>query len=331
VDDIVSRLLWLPGGASPGARAVDGLHAALFLATLVAAALFFGAIAALMLRYRREGEDEPARRIVAPLALEVAFAAAPLAALVAFWGLGVSRSAAVLGAPADAIDVTVVGRQWTWSFSYADGRSTDFRLVVPARRPVRLLVTSRDVLHGFAVPAFRVQQDALPGRTATTWFEADRAGTYPIFCTELCGTGHSSMRGEVLALAPADYARWLEGRLPPPAPELDLARQGERVMVTQGCARCHSSTGERGQGPTFLGLYGKMVKLERGPDVLCDEGYITESMMDPTVKVVQGFTPSMPSYQGKISAGETVAIIEYIKSLRGAGVPESIVPGGARP
>lgn len=315
-----------------------------FLSTLAGGLLLFGAIAVFLLRYRRRREDEPTPRIVAPLLLELLFAAVPLALFLTLWGLGLARSAAGRSAPADALDVRITAREWTWSFRYPGGRSTDSRLVVPVNRPVRLLVTSRDVIHGFAVPALRAQAHAVPGRTATTWFEAREPGTYPIFCTELCGAGHSAMRGEVLALGPTDYAAWLEGRRPPPGgrmlpggstpsaeSELDLVRVGERVMVTQGCARCHSSTGERGQGPTFLHLYGSMVKLERRPDVLCDEAYITESMMDPTAKVVATFTPSMPSYQGKISAGETAALIEYMKSLRGAATPESIAPGGSRP
>jgi cytochrome c oxidase subunit 2 len=331
MDELIRHLLWLPGEASASAREVDRLHAAMFLATLVASAGLFSTVAFWLFRHRRRREDEPTRRIAAPLPLEVLAVAAPLALFLLLWALGLGRSAAGRGAPDGALEVAVGARQWAWSFSYPDGRGSDSVLVVPVNRPVRLTLTSRDVIHGFSIPAFRVQQDAVPGLVATASFESDRPGSYPIFCTELCGTGHSGMRGEVLALPPADFAAWLEGRLRPPARALDLVRMGERVMVEQGCARCHSSTGERGQGPTFYRLYGSMVKLERGPDVLADEGYITESMMDPTVKVVATFTPSMPSYQGKISAAETAAIIEYIKSLRGPATPESIVPGGSRP
>jgi cytochrome c oxidase subunit 2 len=166
---------------------------------------------------------------------------------------------------------------------------------------------------------------------ATTWFEADAPGSWPIFCTEHCGAGHSAMRGEIVALGPADWAAWLDGRLAPPPREVDLARVGARVMVDQGCARCHSSTGDRGVGPSFARFYGTLVPLEKGPDVLADEGYITESMMDPTAKVVKSYTPLMPSYQGKIGAAETGALLEYVRSMRGPAVPESVVPGGARP
>ena len=234
----------------------------------------------------------------------------------------VRRHASGPAAPTEAIDVYVTAKEGEWIFSYPDGRSADTELHVPAGQAVRLILTSRDVAHGFCVPALGVEIDALPGRYTTAWFEAGEPGTFAV------SAGSTGMRGEVVVLPQTDYAAWLDGRRPPGGP-WDIVRLGERVMVEQECARCHTITGEKALGPTFKGLYGSMVKLQRGGDVLADEAYITESMMEPTIKIVDSFLPVMPSYQGKISAGETAAVVEYIKSLRGQATPPNLgKPGG---
>src|SRR5262249_31321508 len=155
-------------------------------------------------------------------------------------------------------------------------------LYVPAGRPVKLIMTSRDVIHSFYVPDFRVKQDVVPGRYTTAWFEANAPGAYEILCAEYCGQGHSTMRCPVVALSPADYERWLGGAAP--AQQRSLLRTGERVAADQGCLRCHTLDGTPHIGPTWAGLYGAVVPLEGGGEVKADEAYITESMMDPAVK-----------------------------------------------
>jgi cytochrome c oxidase subunit 2 len=202
---------------------------------------------------------------------------------------------------------------------------------VPVGRPVRLLMTSRDVIHSFYVPAFRVKRDVLPGRYSELWFQAVAPGRYELLCAEYCGTGHSYMRGEIVALAPEAFDRWMADQTRGREAVADvsqtalgvergspgnLQRTGERVAAERGCLKCHSLDGTAHIGPTWRGLYGRTEPLVGGTSVVVDEPYMTESMMEPTAKVVMGFQPVMPSYQGRLSPPEVAAILEFIKSLR---------------
>lgn len=216
-----------------------------------------------------------------------------------------------------------------WKFSYPDGPASVGALYVPANRPVRLHLTSRDVIHSFFVPEFRIKRDAVPGMYTMAWFEAVEPGRYPILCAEFCGTGHSMMRGEVVVLRPADYAAWLDGRAPAAAvdameagaPGLEglvrLAELGRDAAARHGCFECHTIDGTPHIGPTWLGLYGSWEMMRDGERIYVNEAYITESMMDPQARIVAGFSPVMPSFLGQISPAETAAIIEYMKSLAG--------------
>jgi cytochrome c oxidase subunit II len=238
-------------------------------------------------------------------------------------------------------------------------------LYVPARRPIKLIMTSRDVIHSFYVPEFRIKQDVIPGRYTTVWFEAREPGAYPILCTEYCGTSHSGMRGNVIALDAADYEHWLAGGLakaPEPAreataaaegfdmgrdsasagpfnvgrdsasagpftaPEPTLPRRGEHAAAEQGCLRCHTLDGTPHLGPTWAGLYRSVVPLASGEEVVADEAYITESMMDPLAKNHRGFPPIMPSYLGRITPPDVAAMIELMKSLRDVPRRGPVVP-----
>jgi cytochrome c oxidase subunit 2 len=243
-----------------------------------------------------------------------------------------------------------------WKFSYPDGPSSIGVLTVPARRPVKLLMTSRDVIHSFFVPAFRVKRDAIPGRYTEMWFEATKPGRYPVYCAEYCGLNHSSMLGEVVVLEPAEFDAWLERQKKglkgtqdsggiarvditsqvgtPPGSEAvvspatgTLVEQGRRAAAVHGCLKCHSVDGSAHIGPTWRDLYGSTVRFKTGESQVVDEGYITESMMDPLAKVVAGYEPVMPTYQGRISPADTAGIIEYIKSLRSDRLEPEPRPG----
>jgi cytochrome c oxidase subunit 2 len=209
------------------------------------------------------------------------------------------------------MDVYVVAKQWMWTFAYPDGNASEGDLYVPAGRPVRLLMTSRDVIHSFYVPAFRVKQDVLPGRTTSLWFEARHPGTYDIMSAEYCGTEHSYMRGRVVVLAEDAWAKWAEAR---PHGD-DLVTTGERVASERGCLRCHTVDGTPHLGPTWAGLYGSTVEMTDGSRIHADEAYLTESMMDPERHIHAGFDRIMPSYRGLLQAGEVAALVQYIRSL----------------
>jgi cytochrome c1 len=196
---------------------------------------------------------------------------------------------------------------------------------------VRLLMTSRDVIHSFYVPEFRIKQDVIPGRYTETWFEATKAGRYRVYCTEYCGTWHSQMVGEVVVLEPAEFDEWLARHQQGLTDRVDtsggaefgretfrgdLVTHGQRLAAVHGCFKCHSVDGAPHIGPTWIDLYRRPTTLQTGQTIIADEGYLTESMMEPTLKLVKGYQPVMPSFRGKLTAPEAAALVEYIKSLR---------------
>jgi cytochrome c oxidase subunit 2 len=233
--------------------------------------------------------------------------------------------------PKDSMDIYVTGKKWMWHFAYPDGPNANATLTVPARRPVRLLLTSRDVIHSFYVPEFRIKQDAVPGRYTETWFEATKAGRYRVYCTEYCGTWHSNMVGEVVVLEPADYDVWLAKQRQGLADRNDssggaefgkesfrgdLVTHGRRLAAVHGCFKCHTLDGTPHIGTTWIDLYQRKTTLADGSTVIADEGYLTESMMEPYRKMVKGYAQVMPNYRGKLTAPEAAALVEFIKTLR---------------
>jgi cytochrome c oxidase subunit 2 len=201
-----------------------------------------------------------------------------------------------------------------WKLQHMAGRREINELHVPIGRPVRLNMTSEDVIHSFYVPAFRVKQDAVPGRYSSLWFEATKAGEYHLFCAEYCGTLHSGMIGRIVAMEPAAFEAWLAGEQPGEA-NVPVAVAGENVFRAQGCGTCHRADGS-GQGPSLAGAFGKTVKLANGDSLVVDEGYIRESILNPQAKVVEGYRPVMPTYQGLLSEEDVMRLIAYVKSLR---------------
>lgn len=351
MNELLRQLLFLPPQESSIARDIDGLHYFVILVTMAGAVLVTLVGGVFLIRYRRRtldvDEPNPDAGAKPPLVLEVAAIAGLFTLFVGWWTIGSRQFLDMRVAPVNAMDIYVTGKQWMWKFAYPQGNHSLAVLYVPARRPIKLIMTSRDVIHSFYVPEFRVKQDVLPGRYTTLWFEAIRPGTYQILCTEYCGMGHSTMRGQVVALEPDDFERWMGGAnlapavagpvyIPPDTGEtsaprelLSLVRQGERVAAEQGCLRCHTTDGTPHIGPTWAGLYGATVPLEGGREVVVDEAYITESMMDPTVVLHRGFAAVMPSYMGRIRPPETAAIIEFIKSIRATypAAPPGVVGG----
>jgi len=329
MNELLRRLLFLPEQASNFAQAIDELHYFVIIVTMLSsAAVGFGALY-FFARYRRKAFNQKTPFVEAPWPLEAGFTIIPLIFFLLWFGMGYRDYIWMTTPPKDAMDIYVMGKQWMWKFNYAQGPNAIGTLHVPANRPVRLLMTSRDVLHSFFVPAFRIKQDVLPGRYTQVWFTATKPGKYPIFCTEYCGLSHSSMWGEVIVMEGAEYDRWYADQvrglasrqdtgMDPEAqsPESTLVTQGRQLAVEQGCLKCHSVDGEQHIGPTWLDLYGREQKLGNGQTVQADEAYITSSMMDPLAQMVAGYQPVMPTYRGRLSPPETAAIVEYIKSLR---------------
>jgi cytochrome c oxidase subunit 2 len=337
MNELYRALLFLPPQRSTFAADVDALHYVVITATMLGATAVTIVGGWFLIRYRRgrpggraRGQSRP------PVWMEATVVVVLLGMFVAFWLVGARQYDRMRVAPEGAMEVWVTAKQWMWTFTHADGSHSIATLYVPAHRPVKLVMTSRDMIHSFYVPEFRIKQDVIPGRYTTVWFEANAPGTYPILCAEYCGAGHSVMRGDVVALEPADYERWLAGPKPggtrvAPQPyvapatvgdvaaqPLDLARQGERVAAEQGCLRCHTVDGTPFVGPTWAGLYRSTVPLADGSSVVADDAYLTESMMDPLARVVAGYQPVMPTYLGRLRPAEVAAIVELIRSLADA-------------
>ena len=330
MNDLMRILLFLPEQASTFAERVDRLHYLVITTTMVVSVAIGSTAVLFYVLYRRRKPHEYTPRVEPDLKAEALFVGVPTVFFLAFFAIGFRDFVWVQTAPSNALDVYVMGKQWMWKFSYPEGPNGVNTLHVPAHRPVRLLITSRDVLHSFFVPAFRIKQDAVPGRYAEIWFEATKTGTFPVLCTEYCGLDHSMMRAQVVVHSPNDFDDWLarerRGRSEaqdsePVAGEIraypgNLRLQGERIAAEVGCFKCHTVDGSPHLGPTFHNLYLKREKLIDGSEIVVDEAYITESMMDPNLKIAYGFGPGvMPTFLGKLDGPDSAAILEYIKSL----------------
>ena len=311
MNEVLRTALYLPPQASTIAHRIDVLHYTVIGAAFVVAFIAFAFVAYVLYRYRERPGHVVPKRQPSRHGLEIGFASVTLAAFLVWWLVGYGQYRDLHTTPPGAIRMHVIAKQWMWQFVYPNGANSEVDLRVPVGTPVEVLITSRDVIHSFYVPAFRVKQDAIPGRITSMWFEATEPGTFEILCAEYCGAGHSRMRGRVIAMMPFDYAHWLDGHVAP-----DLASSGEKLAVAYGCMRCHTIDGTPYTGPTWRGMYGSRVLLATGETVIADDAYLTESMMDPAAKLHAGFANIMPSYLGILSGPEAAAIVEYIRSLR---------------
>jgi len=302
-----------PEQASTMAARVDALFYFLVAVTVFFAALIFFMIVVFAVKYRRRSEDERPRPIEGNFWLEILWSAIPLGLTMVMFVWGAIIYFDIYNPPNDALEISIVGRQWMWKAQHAEGQREINELHVPVGQAVKLTMTSEDVIHDVFLPAFRVKQDVLPGRYTTLWFQATKAGEYPLFCSQYCGTQHSGMVGRVVVLEPAEFEKWLSGG----ATGLSMIDQGASLFKRFGCETCHGAGGTS-QGPSLAGLFGKTVKLQGGTTVSADENYIRESILDPRAKIVAGYQPIMPTFKGLVSEEGLLQLIAYIKSLEGA-------------
>jgi cytochrome c oxidase subunit II len=302
-----------PDQASTMATRVDTLFFFLIAVSVFFVALIFSLIVFFAVKYRRRTEDERPPPIEGKIWLEVVWSVIPLGLTVIMFVWGAIVYFDIYSPPNDALEISIVGRQWMWKAQHPDGQSEINELHVPLGQPVKLTMTSEDVIHDFFLPAFRVKQDVLPGRYTMLWFEPTKTGEYPLFCAEYCGTQHSGMVGRVVVLEPAEFQKWLSGG----APGMSMAELGASLFQRFGCQTCHR-VGGTPQGPSLTGVFGKTVKLESGATVIVDEDYLRESIVDPRAKIVAGYQPIMPTFKGLISEEGLLQLIAYIKSLSAA-------------
>ena len=281
------------------------LAVAAFFTLAIFCSIFYFAI-----HYRRRSESELPRAIHGGMALEILWRVIPFGLTMVMFTWGASIYFNESRPPDNALDVYVVGKQWMWKLEHLGGQREINELHIPVGRAVRLTMTSEDAIHSFFVPAFRTKQDAVPGRYTTTWFTPTKVGKYHLFCAEYCGTNHSRMGGWVYAMAPRDYEAWLSGG----ASGGSLAENGQKLFDELACGNCHKPDGS-GRCPSLTGLFGKTVQLAGGATVKADEGYIRESILQPQAKIVAGYGPIMPTFQGLVTEEGVLQLIEYIKSL----------------
>jgi cytochrome c oxidase subunit 2 len=307
-----------PEQASTSAERVDALFFFLFAVTGFFTVLIATLVIYFAVKYRRRSHAVRPPRIVGSLRLEVFWTVIPfLLSMVMFvWGASVffhlSRP------PDDSMEVFVVGKQWMWKVQHPGGQREINELHVPVGTPVKLTLTSEDVIHDFFVPAFRVKVDVLPGRYVHTWFRPTKPGRYHLFCSQYCGTNHSGMVGTVIVQRPSDYREWLDSHA-----EGSLALEGRKLFLHYQCASCHSADA-RARAPVLEELFGQQVRLRDGRTVLADETYLRESILQPDAKIVAGFEPIMPTYQGQIDEEDIIKLIAFIKGLGPGQTPRRV-------
>ncbi len=299
-----------PERASALAWQVDGLYFLLIAVSAFFTLLIFVLIFVFAVKYRRSVHPHPVQ-IEGSLPLELTWTLIPLGICMIFFAWGSLIYFQEARPPKGAMEVYVVGKQWMWKFEHESGQREINQLHVPVGADVKLVMGSQDVIHSFFVPAFRVKADVLPGRYTSLWFHTTKVGTYHLFCSQYCGTDHSGMIGQVIVMEPYAYQAWLSSGGGATA---TLADNGQQLFTQLGCATCHRSD-TQGRGPNLADVFGKQVSLEDGRTVVADENYIRESILNPGAKIVSGFKPIMPTYQGQVSEESLMALVAYIKSL----------------
>ncbi|HEX9150358.1 MAG TPA: cytochrome c oxidase subunit II [Thermoanaerobaculia bacterium] len=311
-----------PQQASSLAGRVDALYIYLICVSVVFTLLIAFSILYFAIKYRRRSESELPRGVEGSLTLEIAWSVIPLLIALSFFFWGASVYFAMNRPPNNALEVSVVAKQWMWKVQHADGQREINELHVPVGRPVRLTMTSEDTIHSFYVPAFRIKRDVLPGRVSTMWFQATRTGRFHLFCAEYCGTKHSGMIGWIDVMDPVEFQAWLSGG----SGSESLASAGSKLFAQHACNTCHRSD-SLARGPNLEGIFGKTVALQDGRTVTADETYIRESIVMPNAKIVAGFQPIMPTFQGLISEEGLLQLVAYVKSLsKAAPSPGGVVP-----
>jgi len=304
---------WLPEGASTLSPEFDSLF---YFVVIVSTLIFLGVVGGMLyfsFVYRRRNEAEMPEPVHDNKLIEMASVVIPtvLSLIVFTWGFKMYVKMYV--APPDSYQVHVRAQQWSWEFDYPNGTKSIGELHVPEGRPVRLIMNSKDVIHSFFVPAFRVKMDVLPNRYTSVWFNATKTGEFDIFCAEYCGTAHSKMLGKVVVQSESDFTNWLassqKGSQTP-------VEHGQTLFTQMTCNACHTIDGSPLVGPSFKGLFGHEVKLADGSTITADENYIRESILQPGAKVVNGYSPIMPATYSTMASEDVDALIAYIKTLK---------------
>jgi cytochrome c oxidase subunit 2 len=298
-----------PAEASTIAPWTDALYFFLLAMTLVGLFLVGALVFYFSIRYRKE-KSPVATQVEGSTLLEATWTIIPLAIFLVTFVWGAVLYFRIYNPPTNAMNIYIVGKQWMWKAEHPGGQHEINALHVPIGRPVQLTMISQDVFHSFSIPDFRVKREVIPGRYSTVWFQATEAGTYHLFCTQYCGTAHSAMIGSIVALTPEDYTKWTEQS----TSGMSLAQNGERLYASMGCNACHNGSAAA-RGPSLAGVYGSKLQLAGGGQVLVNDAYLRDAILNPSQHVTAGYAPIMPTYQGQISEEGLIDLVEFIKNL----------------
>jgi cytochrome c oxidase subunit 2 len=311
-----------PERAAEHADRVDTLFFFILAITGAVGLLVTLLLTAFATRYRRRTATDQTPRITGFPLLEWSWTLGPILPFAVMFGWGFSTYSTNLRPPADSYEVFGVGKQWMWKVQHPGGQREINELHLPADRPVKLTLISEDVIHDFGIPAFRSKIDVLPGRYVSTWHHPTKPGQYHLFCNQYCGTGHADMVGTVVVMRPDEHAAWLREKV-----DGSAALEGRKLFLKLQCISCHRPDGEA-RAPLLEGLYGRRVPLKGGGTVIADANYIRESILFPPRKVVEGYEPIMPTFQGQVNEDEVLQLIAYIQSLGRGDLP---LPNNANP
>jgi cytochrome c oxidase subunit II len=308
---MLNGLPLFPASASTMAARVDSLFFFLLGVTGFITLLIFVLIVSFSIKYRRRAPNEIGAPIGGSMRLEIYWSVIPLIIAMVMFAWGARLYMAMRRPPAGAMEISVVAKQWMWKLQHPEGRMEIDELHVPLGRDIKLTMTSEDVIHDFFVPAFRVKADVLPGRYTTIWFHPTEVGRFHLFCAQYCGTSHARMGGWVTVMDPTEFEAWLSGGTPGES----LEAAGARLFERNGCANCHLPS-NTGKCPSLVGLYGSTVRLQNGETVVADDNYLRESILESRAKIVAGYQPIMPIFQGLLDEQQVLQLIAYIHSLK---------------
>ena len=315
---------FFPQEASSISGSVDALFYAL-LAFAAALGLFLTClVVGYAVKYRAGSNADRTGERMRTLPIEITWTVASLVIAFAFFAWGAALYVRRGHPPSDAIEIAGLGKQWMWEFRHPGGQREINELHVPVGKPVVVSLASQDVIHSFFVPAFRVKQDAVPGRTTHVWFIATEAGRYHLFCAEYCGTQHSEMGGWVSAMPPEDYAAWLKSQ----GEGETLAAEGAKLFRALGCSGCHGNS-SKVRAPGLDGIFGRPVALANQQTVIADERYLRDSILNPKTEIAAGYDPVMPSFDGLVDEAELQMLVAYLKSLSPQGAAGTARQGAA--
>jgi cytochrome c oxidase subunit II len=299
-----------PPAASSIAHGVDKLFLFLSGITLFFTILIFSIIFYFMVKYRRRSENEIPPATPTSMALELTWTIIPSVICVVLFVWSARLYVRNSRPPAASMEIFVIGKQWMWQIQHPEGPRELDELHVPVGVPIKLTLTSQDVIHDFYIPAFRVKKDALPGRYTSLWFQANRTGKFHFFCAQYCGTNHSEMIGWVYVMSPTDYSAWLAAG----EKTESMAQQGERLFTQLGCNVCHAAEGA-GRAPSLVGLYGRPERLQSGETRVVDESLIRQAILDPNSVPLPNYRRIMPTFKGQVNEEQVLQLIAYVKSL----------------